>query len=278
MQQIGEVVLAVVAVFLVGVVAYLAVTFAHLARNAPARPVGAMVRSAAREGFWAMLVQPLLPLFFVVGRRMGGGPQGVPVVLVHGYMQNRVDFLRIALALHTRGSGPIFGINYAWWSPVTQSTQSLTGFIEQVLRETGATQVDLVCHSMGGVVAVELLRSANAGLVRRCVTIASPHAGVAWRIPVLGTGGRELRSNSEFFRRRTPRALPIPVLSIASTHDNVAHPPSTTILASQGGEDRVFEHVGHLSLLFERDVVATIVDHITEARAAERRDPIRSSA
>ena len=60
-------------------------------------------------------------------------------------------------------------------------------FVEAVCAETGAAQVDLVCHSLGGVVALEYIHDAGAKRVRRCVTVASPHAGVAWKGPILGT-------------------------------------------------------------------------------------------
>ena len=59
----------------------------------------AALRAMAHEAFWVVLTQPLLPLFYVVGRRMGGAPDGVPILLIHGYTQNRVNFLRIARAL-----------------------------------------------------------------------------------------------------------------------------------------------------------------------------------
>ena len=55
----------------------------------------------------------------------------------------------------------------------------LRAFVDSVLRFTGAKQVDIVGHSLGGVVPREWMRQDNAyGKVRRLVTIDSPHHGI----------------------------------------------------------------------------------------------------
>ena len=55
----------------------------------------------------------------------------------------------------------------------------LRSFVDSVLRFTGAEQVDIVGHSLGGVVPREWMRQDNAyAKVRRLVTIDSPHHGI----------------------------------------------------------------------------------------------------
>jgi pimeloyl-ACP methyl ester carboxylesterase len=55
----------------------------------------------------------------------------------------------------------------------------LRRFVNAVLDYTGAEQVDIVAHSLGGTVAREWLRQDNAyGLVRSLVTVSSPHHGI----------------------------------------------------------------------------------------------------
>ena len=250
---------AEIVAFTVGVYVYLAVSFASMARH-HALGLREIARALLREAFWVFVTQPILPLYFVLGRRLGGRDVGVPVVMVHGYMQNRVDFLRIARALDRAGSGPLFGFNYFWGRSVSSSAERLAAFVERVQRETGALRVDIIGHSLGGVVALEFLAGRGADRVRRCVTVASPHAGVLWRGPVLGHSGRELRHDSDYFRLRKRTRFEIPCLSIASTHDNVVHPPATSSIAPLGGKDLVVEHYGHLSTLFAPPVVSAIVD------------------
>ena len=86
--------------------------------------------------------------------------------------------------------------------------------------------------------------------VRRCVTIATPHAGVAWRGPMLGFGATNLRRGSKLLEAHAGYTVAVPTLSVFSTHDNIVHPKETSSLAKRGGVD--FEIVGpsHFSILF----------------------------
>ena len=102
----------------------------------------------------------------------------------------------------------------------------LARFCDAVRARRAPRRVDLVAHSLGGLVAMEYLHDAGARTrVRRLVTIASPHAGVAWRGPILGACGPQLRGGMRLPGRARERAVPVPCLSVYSTHDNVVHPP-----------------------------------------------------
>jgi len=257
-----HVALAAVLAFSCGVLIYVAASFALMRSHTHDRSMSASLRAALAEAMWAFVTQPLLPLFYFVGRRMGGGRGAVPVVMVHGYMQNRVDFAGLALALRGSGAGRAFGFNYPWFASVTSNAKRLARFVEDVCAETGAERVDLVCHSLGGVVATEYLRASNGARVRRCVTIASPHAGVAYRGPILGACASELRAGSTHASARMLHALPVPCLSIYSTHDNVVHPPSTSALVARGGRDVVVEGESHLAILFARETANAVVEFL----------------
>jgi pimeloyl-ACP methyl ester carboxylesterase len=253
--------LAVVLAFVVGVIVYVAGSFALMRRHTAERPWADAVRALAAEIAWALLSQPLLPLFYFVGRRLDGRG-AVPVVLVHGYMQNRVDFIRIAFALRASGAGPLYGINYPWFARVDGNAKRLARFIDDVCRERGVDHVDLVCHSLGGVVATEYLRENGGRRVRKCVTIASPHAGIAWKGPIPGACADELRAGTPAVRTRARHSLPVPCLSIYSTHDNVVHPPATSTLVERGGRDRIIDGKPHLAILFARETADAVVDFL----------------
>lgn len=150
---------AVLVIFGGGLVVYLTMTFALMRPHAPSRSFGASARALLREATWIALTQPLLPLFYLFGGRFAARAHGIPVVLVHGYMHNRIAFVGLGRALAKRGLGPIFAINYPWFASVESNARRLRAFVERVLAETHAPHVDLVCHSMGGLVAIELLRT-----------------------------------------------------------------------------------------------------------------------
>jgi len=188
---------------------------------------------------------------------MGGPREGRPIIFVHGYFQNRADFVFLARAMRRAKIGPLFGFNYDWRKPIAVSAERLASFVEGVCRETGQPQVAIVAHSLGGVVSLEYAETpAGRARVERCVTIASPHAGVRWRGFALGTSARELRATSEYMRTNMSRAVPIRALSIYSSHDNIVHPFSTSALKLRGGEDQLVDGVGHLGILFSAEVAA----------------------
>jgi pimeloyl-ACP methyl ester carboxylesterase len=264
-------ILSVGASVAIGVVVYVAGSFAFMHRHVERRPASRLLREALRETAWAALTQPLLPLFYFVGRRLARG-RGTPIVLVHGYTQNRVDFLRIARELRRADLGPVFGFNYPWFGRVHANAARLARFIERVREETGAGKVDLVAHSLGGLVSVEYLHVEGTDRVRRLVTIATPHAGVAWRGPIVGACGPQVRAGCAFLAERASRSLPVPCMSVYSTHDNVVHPPATSELAHRGGRDRIVPHVGHLSILFEPEVARAVVQFLGAAEQPAGRD------
>jgi pimeloyl-ACP methyl ester carboxylesterase len=249
-----------------GTLLYVGGSFLLMRSYTDARPAWVSLREALREGLWVILSQPLLPLGYVLGRRMGGrGDQ--PIVLIHGYGQNRYAFLWLARALRRAGLGPIYGFNYPFFRDINESAARLGRFIERVLAETGRPRVDLVCHSLGSLVGVEYLAGEGSARVRRCVTIAGPHGGVAWLGPIFGACGPQLRSGGEFLKGRAARALGVPCLSIYSTHDNIVHPPRTSSLVSRGGRDLAVDHLGHLSILFDRGVADHIIAFLRETDA-----------
>lgn len=303
-QALVVLALASTVLFLAGVWIYVLASYGLVGRNAASRTLGLSLRAMFREALLAALSQPFLPLFYLVGRRMdrillpgarrglarlavepspspspsaegplveqaGSGP--VPIVLVHGYMQNRVGFVALARALASAGLGPIFGFNYPWFSSIDRNAERLATFVDGVCAETGAASVDLVCHSMGGLVAVEMMRRRAMTpplRVRRCVTIATPHAGVAWRGPILGIGATSLRRGSALLESHAGARLGVPCLSVYSTHDNVVHPKETSQLAARGGRDVEVEGEGHLAILFSR----TVAEHVASFLAEE--DPV----
>jgi pimeloyl-ACP methyl ester carboxylesterase len=248
----------------VGAFLYLVVSFVVMRRHTEPRGWGAFFLAILREAVAIAWTQPILPLYYFIGRRMGGPREGRPIVLVHGYFQNRGDFVFLARAVARAKLGPIYGFNYNWTQSIAKSAGRLARFVEDVCRETGAPKVAIVAHSLGGVVAVEYLSTPEGrARVDRCVTIASPHAGVLWGGLALGASARELRATSEYMKANLSRALAIPTLSIYSSHDNIVHPFTTSGLVARGGEDERIEGVGHLGLLFSSQVADATVRRLS---------------
>ena len=277
-----------------GITVYALGSFALMLPHTKSRTLGLSLRELFREVWVASWTQPLLPLFYVFGRRMDGfllrrareglakegdasraaspasGP-ATPIVFVHGYMQNRVGFVGLARALGRRGVGPLYGFNYPWFSTLAKNAKRLHQFVSSVCAETGSHNVDLVCHSMGGLVAMEMMRDEawkNDLKVRRCVTIATPHAGVMWKGPMLGFGATNMRKGSKLLEAHAGYKIAVPCLSLYSSHDNVVHPKESSQLGLRGGRDVEVENVAHLSILFS----GKVADHVAEFLTAP--DPL----
>ena len=285
MSVAAEVALAAVgatAILVSGAIAVYAFgSFLLMGRHVGARERSRSLRELARELWIAGVTQPLLPLFYFLGHRMDAffvqrGKEGLaavsvvprtPIVFVHGYMQNRVGFLGLARALARIGLGPMFGFNYPWFSSIASNARRLERFVDSVCKETGSATVDLVCHSMGGLIAVEMMSDEarrESLKVRRCVTIASPHAGVMWQGPLLGFGAASLRRGSKLLEAHAGHKLTVPCLSVYSTHDNIVHPKESASLALRGGRDVEVDGPAHLSILFSPEVAEHVAEFLRE--------------
>lgn len=267
--QTAEVVVAAAALlFFLGLAVYVFGSFFLMGRHVRARHYGHSLRELARELWIGALTQPILPLFYLFGHRMRRGKEGeVPIVFVHGYMQNRVGFVGLARALARKGFGPMFGFNYPWFASIGWNARRLERFVERVCKETGSGAVDLVCHSMGGLVAMEMMRDEvrrRTVKVRRCVTIATPHAGVMWRGPLLGIGATSLRRGSKLLEAHAEVKLDVPCLSVFSSHDNVVHPKESSSLAQRGGRDVEIDGPAHLAILFSPKVAEHVASFLAE--------------
>ncbi len=246
------IIVLVAVIFAVSTFLYLSVSFWIMRPHTETRALRNVIRDAWRELIVILRTQPFFVFYYLFGRTLGEG-KGRPVVFVHGYFQNRIDFVFLAKQMRKEGIGPLYGFNYPWFMSVRANAKRLHAFIEEVCRERGCEQVDLVCHSLGGLVAVELLQSPEPR-VHACVTIASPHAGIAYRGPIVGKSGRDLRANSKLVAAHSALKMSVPFLSIYSSHDNVVHPPKASSLAERGGTDFVVGEMPHLAILFSPEV------------------------
>lgn len=218
--------------------------------------------SALREFGYSVVISALRPVAFLLPRRHAGGTGDTPIILVHGYMGGHIDFIGMVKILNHRKVGRIYGFSYPWMLPIERCAALLSRYVDEVRAETKASRVDLVCHSLGGVIALHYVAMGRDQPVRRCVTIASPHAGVAWQGPMPAGSSRQLKSGSSYLTERQDRVLSVPCLSVYSSHDNIVHPGSTASLAKRGGRDLLVRDLGHLEILFNRNVIDEVANFL----------------
>lgn len=259
--------LVVAFVFCVSTFLYLVVSFWQMRSHSEPRAFRNVLRDAWLELQVILKTQPFFLLYYLKGHLFGEG-EGRPVIFVHGYFQNRIDFLYLAKEMRAAGFGPLYGFNYPWFLSVRANAKRLSAFIQRVCEERKCDAVDLVCHSLGGLVAVEVLQH-EAPRVHACVTIASPHGGIAYRGPIVGKSGRDLRATSKLVAAHAQTKLGVPFLSIYSSHDNVVFPARSSSLVARGGRDHMVGEMPHLAILFSPEVSKETIRFLRDPQASE---------
>ncbi|MEV1090615.1 lipase family alpha/beta hydrolase [Streptomyces microflavus] len=104
-----------------------------------------------------------------------------PVVLLHGFIDNRSVFVLLRRTLARHGRRHLASLNY---SPLTRDLRTaaelLGRHVEEVCARTGQREVDIVGHSLGGLIArYYVQRLGGDRRVRTLVTLGTPHGGTA---------------------------------------------------------------------------------------------------
>jgi triacylglycerol esterase/lipase EstA (alpha/beta hydrolase family) len=227
----------------------------------------AKMRQALAEWGMSIAVSALRPagFFRLPGARVRG-PR--PVILLHGYAMNRANFVPLGYWLGRAGLGPVLGFEYWTLGRTAAAARQLAWFVEHVQHETGARHVDLIGHSMGGVVAhyfVALL--GGDGPVRHLVTLGSPHAGSDVSRVGLGAPTRELVIGSNLLTRLAAAAAPryTHITTILSHADALV--PAAWQAPLQGAERIVFDDLGHVALLGSRRVAQVVIERLAAPEA-----------
>ncbi|MEV7581958.1 esterase/lipase family protein [Streptomyces erythrochromogenes] len=102
-----------------------------------------------------------------------------PVLLLHGFTDNRSVFVLLRRALAASGLRHVEAYNY---SPLTLdlrvTARHLARRVEELCERTGQDRVDLVGHSLGGLVGrYYVQRLGGDTRVRTLVTLGTPHSG-----------------------------------------------------------------------------------------------------
>lgn len=171
----------------------------------------------------------------------------VPVVLVHGLGAHRATMMFLSTFLVYRGWRWAWPVNLArQGASVPDHATRLGQHVRELCRASGAEQVDLVCHSFGGVVAAWYLRHQDgAPRVRRLVTLATPFAGTRTAVFAWGADAESLLPGSHALDELVPP--PVPTVCIWSPDDEIVVPSSSAL--PEGVEGICIEGAGHNDLL-----------------------------
>ena len=203
-------------------------------------------------------------------------PAKMPIILLHGVGCNAGVWRGFRRQLDARGVRPVYALSYG---PPLNSIEffadQLAALVTTVLADTGARQVILVCHSMGGLVARAYLRRYGATKVRRLVTIGTPHYGSMHAWLMFGQALAQLRPGNPWLAQLNDdtatnhaagHSAP-PTASIWSWHDSMVSPQASSHI--DWGDNIELSGIAHNALLDHPEVWTRVDAQIDAAATSE---------
>ncbi len=170
-------------------------------------------------------------------------PHPTPVMLVHGFLGNPGHFRVLRRFLAVRGFHNFATFSYAPRVDHEELAERLGHALEAVCEATGRAEIDVVGHSLGGLVARHLLERGEGAHVRRLVTLGAPYL---------------------------TDSLPERETAIFGAADVIIPPPPPRLR----GRSATVMGCGHLGLLYQpavlRQVAALLGEPVEEPRKAAR--------
>lgn len=199
--------------------------------------------------------------------------KNTPVLLVHGYMQNKAEWVWFKQQLEKNHDiGPIYSVNLsANLSSIAKLAENLKKAIQDIQQETQQNTIILIGHSMGGLVCSyysEYL--ANPGEVSKIITLGTPFQGT--RLAALGRGEnvKEMSPHSFFLGQLRHRIQQSSTAYhyIASRIDNLIvpwHSAFPTEDHSAYDNKLILDDHGHLRLLISPQVIQQVAKWIQKS-------------
>ncbi len=203
------------------------------------------------EGFWLgpdRLEKPL-------GGRL-------PLLLIHGYQCNRGFWFWLRPRLEAVGWIVATHSMEPAWAEIDDYAEGIARRIDEVLAATGALQVILVGHSMGGLACRAYLRRYGKDKVARLITLGSLHQGTRLARLGLGRNARQMRIGNPWLLALGARdAVPLPPgsVSIYSWHDNYVF-PHETCSTLEGAANIAIGGVSHIGMAFSPVVLGKLLE------------------
>ncbi len=206
------------------------------------------------------LLSVLLMRFFPISKKVKGN--GRPILLIHGYLNHGSVWRFPKRRLEGLGFGPIYTINLGHpFRPIRIYAEKVAVQAEKIAKETGRKDLILIGHSMGGLVGgYYATHLAPPHTVTDVMTLGTPLFGTPLARIALGPNGREMEPRSLFLRAlreaMAAHRSQIRFYHIATQSDQLVIPGESAVIPEH--PHRIFEDIGHASLLYSKRVIHQI--------------------
>ena len=202
-----------------------------------------------------------------------GRAPGPPGLLIHGYLATKGSLHLLEQHLARRGHVVMsFRFGPINLGDIRDSAGLVARKVESIIAQTGVSHVDIVGHSMGGLVGLYYVkRLGGRHRVRRLVLLGTPTRGT-WSallglvtVP-LGLASLQLLPGSPFLQELSETPLPegVDVVSIGALRDWLA-PVARTALE---GVRNIALPTGHSGLLVDEEVADLVAGLLREGAPA----------
>jgi len=203
-----------------------------------------------------------------------------PVLLVPGYGLNRSSLWFLGRFLEYRGW------NWTWSTSLRQRDATipkmaaeLMDAIQKLRQITGADRIQVVGHSMGGIVASYAINQLDgAQYVERLVTLGTPWRGSDMHIFGVGRIAREMAPSSAVLTELS--ASSVPLTAIWSWEDAVVCPPENAQpLEHEDTQDApsvqsiCIPKLGHMEMLLSVRVHRAVADALSQPSTPTKNEP-----
>ncbi len=203
----------------------------------------------------------------------------IPVLLVHGLVDNRSVFALMRRGLRRRGFAQVCTWNYSpLLGDVARGARDLGEHVERICARTGHDRVHVVGHSLGGLIARHYVQLQGGGRrVESLVTLGTPHGGsvLAHLLPTpmvrqLRPGSAVLESLAapapDYDTRTTAVYSDLDQLVVPTRNGRCDHPDLRA-------RNVLVRGVGHMSLPFHRGVVDEVAATLAGVRQTAPEQP-----
>lgn len=205
------------------------------------------------EFFSAFFTIFFAPLSFM-GDKWVGKKTGRPILLIHGYCNYSAVWVYHILRFLSEDLGPVYTVDLGYpFDSIENYAKKVEEKVKKIRSETQEKTVDLVCHSMGGLVAsYYALNLAKDGEVGKVITMGTPFQGTKLARFGMGECARQMRRDAEFNKKLYSQIEENDIIQfyhIAAGFDQIVIPYTSALV--EGKKERiVFDDLGHIGLLF----------------------------
>jgi pimeloyl-ACP methyl ester carboxylesterase len=226
---------------------------------------GGAVRLVLREFFSSMRVSSL-DMLQPVGLQLAQPQQGLPVLLVHGYLCNSGYWRPMSALLRRAGISHLALDMEPLGASIDELAAQVQAGVERLCAATGSVQVVIVGHSMGGLVARAYVRRYGSAQVARIITLGSPHEGSMLARFAPGRNGAQMRYGSAWLRDLAAAEANLQrelFISMYSVHDNMVAPQNSSHFPP--ARNMVFGGIGHVALGRHPRVMEALLAEVRQA-------------